>query len=66
MIAAGGGDDARRRHGAPEQVGERAARLEGAGVLRQLQLEAVDAVEAKVAAIDGQVGVRRTCGLIRS
>jgi hypothetical protein len=38
MIAARGRHDAGRRHLAQQQVGERAARLERAGVLQVLQL----------------------------
>jgi hypothetical protein len=39
MVAAGGRDHAGRGDGTLQQVGERAARLERAGMLEQLQLE---------------------------
>jgi len=40
VVAAGSSDYARLRHLAREQIGERAAHLERAGVLQQLELEA--------------------------
>jgi hypothetical protein len=61
VIAAGGRDQARGRDPAGEQVGEGPARLEGAGVLEELELQGErKGGEPEAAPLTSTTGVTRT------